>query len=69
VVSGHLPPGDPASRVNWAALAAGPDTLVLLMAVRNLAAIAAHLIELGRPGTTPAACVENAGTTAQLVIR
>jgi uroporphyrin-III C-methyltransferase len=65
VVSGHVPPGDPASRVNWAALAAGTDTLVLLMAVRNLAAIAAHLISLGRPAATPAACVESAGTSAQ----
>jgi histidinol-phosphate aminotransferase len=69
VVSGHLPPGHPGSRVDWAALAAGTDTLVLLMAVRNLPAIAAHLLGLGRSGATPAACVENAGTTAQRVRR
>ncbi len=69
VVSGHLPPGHPASRVNWAALAAGTDTLVLLMAVRNLAAIAAHLIGLGRPAATPAACVESAGDPGQRVRR
>ncbi|MGH3276520.1 MAG: uroporphyrinogen-III C-methyltransferase [Streptosporangiaceae bacterium] len=69
VVSGHLPPGHPASRVNWAALAAGTDTLVLLMAVRNLPAIAAHLLSLGRPGSTPAACVERAGTGGQRVRR
>jgi histidinol-phosphate aminotransferase len=67
VVSGHLPPGHPASRVNWAALAAGTDTLVLLMAVRNLPAIAAHLLSLGRPAATPAACIESAGTPAQRV--
>jgi histidinol-phosphate aminotransferase len=69
VVSGHLPPGHPASRVDWGALAAGTDTLVLLMAVRNLPAIAAHLLELGRPGATPAASVESAGTTSQRVRR
>jgi histidinol-phosphate aminotransferase len=69
VVSGHLPPGHPGSRVDWAALAAGTDTLVLLMAVRNLPAIAAHLLGLGRASATPAACVENAGTTAQRVRR
>jgi uroporphyrin-III C-methyltransferase len=69
VVSGHLPPGDPASRVNWAALAAGTDTLVLLMAVRHLRAIAEHLLASGRPGTTPVACVENAGTASQRVLR
>ena len=58
VVSGHLPPEHPDSRVNWPALAAGPDTLVLLMAVRNLRVIAAYLIACGRAETTPAACVE-----------
>jgi histidinol-phosphate aminotransferase len=67
VVSGHLPPGHPASRVDWAALAAGTDTLVLLMAVRNLPAIAAHLLGLGRPAATPAACIESAGTPSQRV--
>jgi histidinol-phosphate aminotransferase len=69
VVSGHLPPGHPASRIDWGALAAGTDTLVLLMAVRNLPVIAAHLLALGRAGTTPAACVESAGTAAQRVRR
>ncbi|HEX5290398.1 MAG TPA: uroporphyrinogen-III C-methyltransferase [Streptosporangiaceae bacterium] len=67
VVSGHLPPDHPASRVDWAALAAGTDTLVLLMAARNLRAIAAHLLALGQPPTTPAACIESAGTPAQRV--
>jgi len=69
VVSGHLPPEHPDSRVNWPALAVGPDTLVLLMAVRNLSAIAARLIACGRVETTPAACVERAGTDRQRVHR
>jgi histidinol-phosphate aminotransferase len=69
VVSGHLPPGHPASRVDWAALAAGTDTLILLMAVRNLPVIAAHLLDLGRPEATPAACIERAGTPSQRVRR
>ena len=69
VVSGHLPPGHPANRVDWGALAAGTDTLVLLMAVRNLPVIAAHLLDLGRQGATPAACIESAGTAAQRVRR
>jgi siroheme synthase len=37
------------------------------MAVRNLPAIAAHLLELGRPAATPAACIESAGTPGQRV--
>ena len=69
VVSGHLPPEHPDSRVNWPALAAGPDTLVLLMAVRNLRVIAAYLIACGRAEATPAACVERAGTARQRVHR
>ncbi len=69
VVPGHLPPDHPADRTDWAALAAGADTLVLLMAVRNLGAIAAHLIGLGRPPGTPAACIESAATAGQRVRR
>jgi uroporphyrin-III C-methyltransferase / precorrin-2 dehydrogenase / sirohydrochlorin ferrochelatase len=57
VVSGHVPPGHPDSLVNWPALAASNGTLVLLMAVENLPAITAALLEHGRPGTTPVAVV------------
>lgn len=69
VVSGHLPPDHPDSRVDWKALAAGSDTLVLLMAVRNLRAIAGHLVACGTPPETPAACVQDAGTGQQQVFR
>jgi uroporphyrin-III C-methyltransferase len=69
VVSGHLAPDHPANRVNWAALAAGTDTLILLMAVRNLRAIAGHLLAAGQAENTPAACVENAGTASQRLLR
>jgi uroporphyrin-III C-methyltransferase / precorrin-2 dehydrogenase / sirohydrochlorin ferrochelatase len=63
VVSGHVPPGDPRSLVDWPALARMRGTLVLLMAVGNLPAIAATLVEHGRPADTPAAAVQE-GTTA-----
>ena len=69
VVSGHLPPDHPDSRVDWKALAAGSDTLVLLMAVRNLRAIAGYLVGCGTPPETPAACVQDAGTGQQQVFR
>ncbi len=55
VVSGHVPPGDPSSLVDWDALARLRGTLVLLMAVENLDAIAAHLLGAGRPSSTPVA--------------
>src|SRR5262245_27143681 len=57
VVSGHLAPDDPESLVDWAALGRLGGTLVLLMAVANLRAIAGRLLREGRPGETPAAVV------------
>ena len=47
VVSGHLPPGDPESLVNWEAVGDG-GTVVLMMAVHNAPAIAKALIAGGR---------------------
>ena len=57
VVSGHLPPGHPDSLVEWDALARLRGTLVLLMAVQNLPAIAARLVASGRAADTPLAIV------------
>lgn len=64
VVSGHVPPSDPRSEVNWAALAASNLTLVVLMGVQNLPDIAAELQANGLSGSTPAAVIAD-GTTAQ----
>jgi uroporphyrin-III C-methyltransferase/precorrin-2 dehydrogenase/sirohydrochlorin ferrochelatase len=69
VASGHVPPGDERSTVDWSALAAGNGTLVLLMAVAHLAAISAALIAGGRSAQTPVAIVENASLPAQRVVR
>ncbi|THV43222.1 uroporphyrinogen-III C-methyltransferase [Glycomyces buryatensis] len=66
VATGHVPPG-PQSKVNWAALGAGNGTIVLLMAVKNRAAIAAALLEGGRDAATPVRIVENATTKNQTV--
>jgi uroporphyrin-III C-methyltransferase/precorrin-2 dehydrogenase/sirohydrochlorin ferrochelatase len=68
VVSGHVPPGDPRSSVDWAALAGNDSTLVLLMAVANLDAISTALVAGGRPPGTPVAVVENASLPGQRVI-
>jgi uroporphyrin-III C-methyltransferase / precorrin-2 dehydrogenase / sirohydrochlorin ferrochelatase len=48
VVSGHAPPGDERSGVDWKALASSRATLVLLMATEHLAAIADALMRHGR---------------------
>jgi uroporphyrin-III C-methyltransferase/precorrin-2 dehydrogenase/sirohydrochlorin ferrochelatase len=68
VVSGHVPPGDPRSTVDWGALAAADGTLVLLMAVANLGAISTALIAGGRASSTPVVVVENASLPEQRVI-
>jgi uroporphyrin-III C-methyltransferase/precorrin-2 dehydrogenase/sirohydrochlorin ferrochelatase len=69
VASGHIGPDDPNSLTDWQALARLPGTLVLLMAVDKLGAIAAALIEHGRDPATPAAAVQNGSTDAQRTVR
>ncbi|MGV9215326.1 uroporphyrinogen-III C-methyltransferase [Micromonospora sp. RB23] len=69
VVSGHVAPDSPASLVRWDALAGLRGTLVILMGLKNLAAITATLIAHGRPPGTPAAVVQEATTGAQRVLR
>jgi uroporphyrin-III C-methyltransferase/precorrin-2 dehydrogenase/sirohydrochlorin ferrochelatase len=59
VVSGHVPPGHPESLVDWDALARLRGTLILMMAVQNLPAIAARLVEGGRDPDTPLAVVSD----------
>ncbi|MET9272301.1 uroporphyrinogen-III C-methyltransferase [Kribbella sp. NPDC003557] len=68
VVSGHIPPSHPDSLVNWDALAQLHGTLVLLMAVENLPAIAARLIEAGRPAGTPAAAIADGTLPGQRMV-
>jgi uroporphyrin-III C-methyltransferase / precorrin-2 dehydrogenase / sirohydrochlorin ferrochelatase len=68
VVSGHVPPGDPRSTVDWTLLAAGDATLVLLMAVAHLDVICRTLLAGGRPDSTPAAIVENASLPGQRIV-
>ena len=58
VASGHDDPASPAARARWEALAQVPGTLVLLMAMSNLAEIAAVLVEGGRPADEPAAAIQ-----------
>lgn len=67
LVSGHVPPDSPKSLVDWDATARMTGTLVLIMAVRNAGAIAARLIDGGKPATTPAAVIENASTVGERV--
>ena len=64
VVTGHGS-GSGESSVDWARLARGSDTLVVLMGVESLTRIARELIAHGRPATTPVALVRSGTTSAQ----
>ncbi|MFG1660353.1 uroporphyrinogen-III C-methyltransferase [Micromonospora chersina] len=69
VVSGHVAPDSPASLVRWESLAGLRGTLVILMGLKNLAAISATLVAHGKPAGTPAAVIQEGTTTAQRAIR
>ncbi|MCM2429494.1 uroporphyrinogen-III C-methyltransferase [Streptomyces sp. RKAG337] len=65
VVSGHVAPEDPRSLVDWPALAKLRGTLVLLMAVERIGAIAASLVQHGRSADTPVAVIQEGTMAAQ----
>lgn len=68
VISGHLPPDHPESLVEWDQVAGLRGTVVLLMAMQNLPAIAARLVGAGRPGSTPVAVVADGSMPTQRVV-
>ena len=77
VVSGHVEPVPaagsgpepaPGSVIDWQALADGPATLVLLMALDRVGAAAAELVERGRAASTPVAVVRRATLPDQQVL-
>lgn len=68
VVSVHVAPDDERSTVNWPALGAATGTLVLLMAVERLAAVAEALIRHGRAGSTPVSIIADGTLPTQRTI-
>ena len=69
VVSGHVPPGHPASTTDWTALAHAGHTIVVLMGVANLGAICAELVAQGLPADTPAAVIADAWLPTMRTVR
>jgi uroporphyrin-III C-methyltransferase / precorrin-2 dehydrogenase / sirohydrochlorin ferrochelatase len=68
VVSAHLDPSHPGATVDWDALASGPGTLVLLMAVAHLESVAAELVKRGRAASTPVAVICDGTLPGQRVL-
>ncbi|MDC4227970.1 MAG: uroporphyrinogen-III C-methyltransferase [Candidatus Manganitrophus sp.] len=56
-VTGHEDPAKEGSLVDWAKLAGGPDTLVFLMGMGNLAGIVSELVRHGKDPKTPIALI------------
>ena len=57
VVSVHVAPGDERSTVNWELLGGSSGTLVLLMAVERIGAVADELLRYGRSPDTPVSVI------------
>jgi uroporphyrin-III C-methyltransferase/precorrin-2 dehydrogenase/sirohydrochlorin ferrochelatase len=68
VISAHLDPSQPGATVDWDAMARGSGTLVLLMAVAHLDAVAAELVKRGRDAATPVAVITDGTTHEQRVL-
>jgi uroporphyrin-III C-methyltransferase len=68
LVTGHASDGEIPDGLDWPALAQGAPVLVLYMALKHLAAIAARLIAGGRAASEPVAVVSKATTEAQRVL-
>ncbi|WP_338041398.1 uroporphyrinogen-III C-methyltransferase [Microlunatus panaciterrae] len=69
VVTGHLAPGDPGSKLDWGALARSGTTLVVLMGVAQLPAISAELLRQGMGPDTPAATIADGGLPSMRTVR
>ena len=68
VISVHVPPGDERSTVDWPALAKTGGTLVLLMALERISAVAETLIRHGRPGSSPVSVIADGTMPTQRTI-
>jgi uroporphyrin-III C-methyltransferase/precorrin-2 dehydrogenase/sirohydrochlorin ferrochelatase len=68
VVSVHVPPGDERSTVDWERLGGSPGTLVLLMAVQRIGAVAAELLRHGRNPDTPVSVIADGTMPTQRTI-
>ncbi|WP_436770947.1 uroporphyrinogen-III C-methyltransferase [Yinghuangia sp. YIM S09857] len=69
IVSGHVAPDNPQSLTDWPALARLRGTLVLLMAMERLGAIAETLVAHGRPADTPVAIIQEGTMATQRTLR
>jgi uroporphyrin-III C-methyltransferase/precorrin-2 dehydrogenase/sirohydrochlorin ferrochelatase len=68
VISVHVPPGDERSTVDWPALARSDGTLVLLMSLERMGAVASALMKHGRPKDCPVSVIADGTMPTQRTI-
>jgi uroporphyrin-III C-methyltransferase/precorrin-2 dehydrogenase/sirohydrochlorin ferrochelatase len=68
VISVHVPPGDERSTVDWPALARADGTLILLMSLERIGAVASALIKHGRQGDCPVSVIADGTMPTQRTI-
>jgi uroporphyrinogen III methyltransferase/synthase len=68
VITGHKADGKGNSTISWRELRNGPDTLVILMGMANLANVVDELIASNRPPGTPVAVISNGTSHRQQVV-
>jgi uroporphyrinogen III methyltransferase/synthase len=68
IVSGHEDPAKSSSAIDWQRLSDPKQTLVFLMAMRNLREIAANLMQNGLPANHPAAVIANGTRPSQKTV-
>jgi len=69
VITGHVPPGDIRSTIDYAALARSGTALVVMMGVGTLTAITFELMSNGMNPETPAATIADGTLPSQRVVR
>jgi uroporphyrin-III C-methyltransferase/precorrin-2 dehydrogenase/sirohydrochlorin ferrochelatase len=68
VISAHVSPDDERSMVDWEAVARDDGTIVLLMAVERIGAVAETLMVNGRPADTPVSVIADGTMRSQRTI-
>jgi uroporphyrinogen III methyltransferase/synthase len=68
VITGHKAHDKDTSSISWHELRSGPDTLVILMGMANLAKVIEELLESNRPPSTPVAVISNGTSHRQRCI-
>ncbi|MCL2581491.1 MAG: uroporphyrinogen-III C-methyltransferase [Streptosporangiales bacterium] len=69
VISAHVAPGDPRSTVDWEAIGRDDGTIILMMGVERIGAVADALMMNGRPSGSPVSVIADGTMPTQRAVR